>query len=151
MHAERSISTLTNICRAIAVTGFWAHNPQREVSHRSPMITSPSSAYPSTSATPRNSRAFNHLLHTAVHLVKGYTPCSLKLKYIIEKLGWYAECSIADGEVEAEPMKNLHSQAKDLSAASAKDCCQLTDARVITQKDIVCSSPFTKAVAVWCT
>jgi len=29
-------------------------------------------------------------------------------------------------------LTNLHSQANDLSAASAKDSCQLTKARVIT-------------------
>jgi hypothetical protein len=34
-------------------------------------------------------------------------------------------------------LRNLHSQAKDLYAASAKDRCQLMKARVITQEDVV--------------
>jgi hypothetical protein len=56
-----------------------------------------------------------------MHLVKRNTPSSLKLKHIIGQLGSCAEGTIADRELEREMLRNLRSQGKDLSAASAKD------------------------------
>jgi hypothetical protein len=59
------------------------------------------------------------------------------LKHIIGQLGRCAEGAIADRELEGEMLRNLRSQAKDLSAASAKDRRQLTKARVIALEDVV--------------
>jgi len=72
-----------------------------------------------------------------MHLVKKNTPFSLKLKHIIGQLGRCAKGAIADRELEGEILRNLRSQAKDLSAVSAEDRRQLTKARVITHEDVV--------------
>jgi hypothetical protein len=81
-----------------------------------------------------------------MHLVKRSTPSSLKLSHITEPLGRCADGAIVDGEEKGELLKNKRSQAKDRSAASAKDRRRLTEARLTTQEDEVCSGPFTEAV-----
>ena len=140
--ARRSIYTPKNINSAFAATGIWLYNPRRVLSWASPKITCSVSAYislhaDSKSATRQNSRAINCLQRSAMHPFKRNTPCSLKLKHIIGQLGRCVEGAIADRDLEGEMPRNLHSQAKDLSAASTKDHCQLTKARVITQEDVV--------------
>jgi hypothetical protein len=72
-----------------------------------------------------------------MHLVKRNTPSSLKLKHIIGQLGRSAEGAPAERDLGAEILRNLRSQAKDISVAAAKDRRQLTKARVITQEDVV--------------
>jgi len=56
---------------------------------------------------------------------------------MIGQLGRCEESAIADRDLEGEMLRHLNSQVKELSAASAKDRRQLTNAREITQEDVV--------------
>ncbi|KAF8535432.1 hypothetical protein BDD12DRAFT_892998 [Trichophaea hybrida] len=72
-----------------------------------------------------------------MHLLKRSKPSSLKLKHILGQLGRSVEGALADRDLGAEILRDLRSQARNLSVVAAKDRRQLTKARVIAQEEVV--------------
>jgi uncharacterized protein (DUF4415 family) len=70
-------------------------------------------------------------------MVTRNTPSSNKLKVLIDQLGRAAEGAAADKDLSTGMLKDLRSKAKYLSWAAARDCRQLSKARVIDSKDVV--------------
>ena len=56
-------------------------------------------------------------------MVTRNAPSSSKLKVLIDQLGRAAEGATADKDLSIGMLKDLHSKAKDLSSAAAKDRC----------------------------
>ena len=70
-------------------------------------------------------------------MVARNTPSSNKLKVLIDQLGRAAEGAAADKDLSTGMLKDLHSKAKDLSSAAARDHRQLSKARVIDSEEVV--------------
>jgi hypothetical protein len=72
-----------------------------------------------------------------MYLVTGIMSFFLKLKNIVRQLGTCTECAIAGRALEGEILRNLYSQANDLSASSATHYRQVTEASIVTEVDVV--------------
>ena len=119
-------------------TGVIPFNPRRVMDLKSREITRPGTP-PQTSipATPKKSREVGHVQREAMLLLTRNTPASNRLKTLVEALGKAAGGAIADSELGLAMLKDLRSQAKDISAKAAKDRRHLSKARVITTEDVV--------------
>ena len=87
--------------------------------------------------TPTAPRAIKHLTRHALQMVTRNTPSSNKLGVLIDQLGRAAEGAAAEKDLSTGMLKDLHSKAKDLSSAAARDRRQLSKARVIDSEEVV--------------
>lgn len=139
---RRSTYTPKNISSASVAAEIRAYNALWVLSCPSQIITHYVSANSLHCVDPNFSTQCNvgsiNLLHcTAMYWVKWNSAISPTLKHNIRQPVWCAEGVIAHRHLEAELLRNLHSQANDLSAASAKHSCQLTKASEITFEEVV--------------
>ena len=139
--------TVKNIKKAFESTEIHALNPRTvfgklkpERSGGSQIITRPSdnSETLPPPIIPTAPRAISYLKRHALQMVTRNTPCSSKLKVLIDQLGRAAEGLATDRDLSAGMLKDLRSKAKDLSSAAAKDRRQLSKARVIDSGEVVC-------------
>jgi hypothetical protein len=124
---------------AFEATGIWPLNPRKILDRQSHTVTRQTDQSGTTVqfSTPRHSRGVSRLQRDALHLVTRDTPSSRQLKTLIERLGRSAAGALAEKDLGEEMLRDLRSQAKDVSVAATKDRRHLTKARVITHADVV--------------